>query len=150
MKTSERRRVRSRKLDRFRPPSCEDQQSSQSKWTNTPARGTTQSGTMTNIWTLRYHHERLNTLRVWALHRHRNNLSTCCSLQSNNQSVNCACVLQSPFYLAVFESWTPFSNTCTVCFQMSFFFFSINSPRVLRWAARPQMFVFQSRFFSFF
>lgn len=83
--------------------------------------------------------------RAWALYHHRNNVSTSCSLQINNQTVNCSKVF---FYWATFKIWTSFSNTCTFFFSDQFF--PMNSAHVLHWVAPLQMFVFQRHFFSFF
>lgn len=62
--------------------------------------------------------------RAWALYHHRNNVSTSCSLQINNQTVNCSKVF---FYWATFKIWTSFSNTCTFFFSRSVFSHELSS-----------------------
>lgn len=143
MKTSEGTRVRGRELDRFRPVSQRTDGQTHLLEPEAPARVATRwrfglCGIIMTDWIIS---------RVWALYRH-GNLSTSWSFRINIQSVNCVCVLSK----AAFQIWTLSATPACFIFPRSFFFFfsPINSPCVLRWAARLQMFVFQRHFFSFF
>lgn len=106
MKTSQCRRVRIRELDWFWTLSYKDQQSSQSKdgWTNTPARtrGPTQSGNNKDLDFTEPSCVTEPHFWVWQLNHPRTDVSTSCLLQSNIQSVHCACVLESLFLLSRF------------------------------------------------